>query len=72
MKQGWISLPMAAILLLLGGCGSIDDKIEKGQYAMAKKQIDKTIATQNLSTLEKIALEEKKDIMHRIEIDFNQ
>ena len=72
MKRAWIPLLTASLLLMLSGCSSLDDKIEKGQYTMAKKQIDKMTAAPGIDPLEKIALEEKKDIMHRIEIDFNQ
>ena len=72
MKHLRISLVFAMLVLALSGCSSIEEKIEKGQYNMAKKQINNTIAKSNISDLERIALEEKKDIMHRIELDFNK
>jgi len=39
---------------------------------MARTQINKTIATDKIEDLDRIALEDKKDIIHRIEIDFNK
>jgi hypothetical protein len=72
MKNARVLLLAVPVLLLMSGCTSIDDKIEKGQFDMATKQINKTIAKDKISDLERIALEEKKDIMHRIELDFNK
>jgi hypothetical protein len=72
MKNARVFLLAVPVLLLMSGCTSIDDKIEKGQFDMATKQINKTIAKDKISDLERIALEEKKDIMHRIELDFNK
>lgn len=72
MKNIRIPLLTALAILILSGCSSIDEKIEKGQFTMAKKQINKTILNDDLTDLERIALEEKKDIMHRIELDFNK
>ncbi len=72
MKSIRIPLLAALVILILSGCSSIDEKIEKGQFTMAEKQINRTIAKDDLTDLERIALEEKKDIMHRIELDFNK
>jgi len=72
MRRAGIFILIFLLLAILSGCSSIDDKIEKGQYNMARTQISKAIAKDNISDLERIALEEKKDIMHRIERDFNK
>lgn len=72
MKSFRTSLVFALIFLVLSGCSSIEEKIDKGQYNMAIKQINNTIAKDEISDLERIALEHKKDIMHRIELDFNK
>ncbi len=72
MKRAGILLIVFLLLAVLGGCSSIDEKIEKGQYNMARTQINKTIATDKIEDLDRIALEDKKDIIHRIEIDFNK
>ncbi|MCD6337137.1 MAG: transglutaminase domain-containing protein, partial [Candidatus Marinimicrobia bacterium] len=72
MKHAEIFLFTFLLLAIMNGCSSIDQKIEKGQYNMARTQINKAIAAKRSDALERIALEEKKDIMHRIEIDFNK
>lgn len=72
MRRAGIFILIFLLLAVISGCSSIDDKIEKGQYNMARTQINKAIAKDNISDLERIALEEKKDIMHRIELDFNK
>jgi len=61
-----------SLIFLLSACSSIDEKIEKGQYQMAVKQINKAIGSGELTALERIELEEKADILHRIELDFNK
>jgi hypothetical protein len=72
MKRPHIHFIVLSLIFVLSGCSSIDEKIEKGQYQMAKKQINKSIGSGELTPLERIALEEKADIMHRIELDFNK
>ncbi|RKY56168.1 MAG: transglutaminase domain-containing protein [Candidatus Neomarinimicrobiota bacterium] len=72
MKHAEIFLFTFLLLAIMNGCSSIDQKIEKGQYNMARTQINKAIAAKRSDALERIALEEKEDIMHRIEIDFNK
>ncbi len=72
MRRAGIFILIFLLLAVISGCSSIDDKIEKGQYNMASTQISKAIAKENTTDLERIALEEKKDIMHRIERDFNK
>ena len=72
MKSTRISLAAALVFFVLSGCSSIDQRIEKGQFDMAKRQIRKSISKDKISDLERIALEEKIDIMHRIELDFNR
>lgn len=72
MKRAGIFLLMFLLLAIISGCSSIDENIENGQYNMARTQIKKAIARDDMSDIERIALEEKKDIIHRIEIDFNK
>ena len=57
MKSVRIPLLAALAILILGGCSSIDENIDKGQFTMAKKQINSTIAKDKLNDLERIALE---------------
>jgi Transglutaminase-like superfamily len=63
---------MLLLLAILSGCSTIDENIEKGQFAMAKKQINRALVFKKMSSLERIELENNKDIMHRIERDFNK
>lgn len=72
MKKSGIYFLIISLILVLSGCSSIDEKIEKGQYRMATKQINKAIGSGELTALERIELEEKADIIHRIELDFNK
>ena len=72
MKRAGILLVVFLLLAMMSGCSSIDEKIEKGQYNMARTQINKKIASDKINDLERIALEDKKDIMHRIELGFNK
>ncbi len=72
MKRAEILFYSFLLLAFVSGCSSIDQKIEKGQYNMARMQIKMKIATSKMEDLERIALEDKKDIMRRIEIDFNK
>ncbi len=60
------------LFAIISGCSTVDENIEKGQYAVARKQINKAIAFDEMSPLKRIELENKKDIMHRIESDFNK
>ncbi len=72
MKRTAIYFFVCGLLFTLSGCTTIDEKIEKGQFDMAKKQINKAMGFGKLTDLERIELEEKADIMHRIELDFNK
>lgn len=72
MKRAGISVMLVMLAALFGACGSISDNFDKGQYAMAEKQINKELVKNDITDLERLALEEKKDIMHRIELDFNK
>ncbi len=60
------------VIIMATGCKPIDDHIAKGQFAMAQKKIKRMIASDRLSPREKIEMENKADLMHRIEIDFNK
>ncbi|MEA2077430.1 MAG: transglutaminase domain-containing protein [Candidatus Marinimicrobia bacterium] len=72
MIHARVSFLFILLLTIMSGCSSIDEKIEKGQYNLAKKQINRSIVSNKITPLERITLEEKKDIMHRIEQDFNK
>ncbi|MCF7832045.1 MAG: transglutaminase-like domain-containing protein [Candidatus Marinimicrobia bacterium] len=72
MKRAGIFILIFLLLAIMSGCSSIDEKMEKGHFKMAKTQINNLLAGDNVPDLERIALEEKKDIMHRIELDFNK
>ena len=72
MKRTGIFFLVVGLMFILNGCSTIDEKIEKGQFKMATKQINKAIGSGELTALEKIELEERADIMHRIKLDFNK
>ncbi|MDZ7796456.1 MAG: transglutaminase-like domain-containing protein [Candidatus Marinimicrobia bacterium] len=65
-------IPAIFLIILTAGCQSIDEHIDKGQFDMAKKKINKKIASGTLAPSRRIELENKKELMHRIEMDFNK
>jgi hypothetical protein len=66
------TLLITGLVFMVSGCGSIDEQISKGRYNMASKQIDRKILSGDITPLERVELENKKEIMRRIEIDFNK
>ncbi|MDZ7820542.1 MAG: hypothetical protein U5N26_01305 [Candidatus Marinimicrobia bacterium] len=63
---------LLAIVLFTAGCQSIDEHMEKGQFDMAETKINKKIASGTLDPLQRIELENKKEIMRRTAMDFNK
>lgn len=60
--------------LVLGGCAttSIDELMARGDFSKAEAAINKKITSSDISDAEKIELENKKEIMDRIRIDFSK
>jgi len=72
MKAKNLAATLFAFGLFFTGCQSIDKRIEKGQFAMAAKKIDRMTATSSLDLRDKIALEHEKERIRRVEMDFNK
>lgn len=60
------------LAFLLTGCQSVDMLIEQGKYNMAEKKINRMLASDDTSPLQRIALENQKERMRRIQMDFNK
>jgi hypothetical protein len=69
IKPLWLIMTAA---LFLYSCQSVDSLIEKGKFNMAAKKIDRAIASGSLTPQERISLENQKERMRRIEMDFNK
>ncbi len=63
---------LLAVVLFTAGCQSIDEHMEKGQFDMAETKINKKIISGTLDPLQRIELENKKEIMRRTAMDFNK
>ncbi|MFO7841814.1 MAG: transglutaminase-like domain-containing protein [Fidelibacterota bacterium] len=72
MKKTQRLVPAIFLIILTAGCQSINEQIDKGQFDMAKKKINKRIVSGTLDPSRRIELENKKEIMRRIEMDFNK
>ena len=51
MKRAGVFIFIFLLLAIMSGCSSINEKMEKGQFYMAKTQINKTLAKDNVSDL---------------------
>lgn len=72
MKRKATLSALVFLVFFMAGCQSVDTLIEQGKYNMAEKKINRMIASDDISPLQRIALENKKERMRRIEMDFNK
>ncbi|MCK4812968.1 MAG: transglutaminase domain-containing protein, partial [Candidatus Marinimicrobia bacterium] len=59
-------------VLLIAGCKPVEENINKGQFKMARKRINREIISNTCDPMRRIELENQKERMWRIEQDFNK
>lgn len=72
MKRKSALSALVCLAIFMAGCQSVDTLIEQGKYHMAEKKIKRLAADKDTDILKRIALEEKRERMRRIEMDFNK